>query len=498
MTEKGPLEKIGSGSMVIAGGMVVGVLFQYLLRIVLARFMEPATYGLYVQALSVSQTATVVAMLGVHMAVPRFISYYRGTEDRKLVKETLTTAFRIVFVSLIVSSFLLYFGAGWISTAIFHENALVKPLEIFSFTVIPLGYVYLFISFFRGDQNSRLKVVLDDFVFSSFVLVIISSVVLAGGGLQSVGYGYIIAEILTVAVGYYLYRKVFDYGLWKGGRKRYRKLGRFMWPLFVISVLLAVNKWLGIWLLGWGAGSVEVGVFNVAYTIAGSMTIILSALNYMFMPVVSELHGREDLGAIKEVYRNTLRWILVCAVPVFAGIMLFPSELIRIGFGSSYVEGANALRILSLGFLVMVSTGPAGEFLLALGRTRSQMMGIASITLVTFLSGIFLVPRYGIEGAALATTLGIVSGHLLLFSIAVREIGELPYSRKFLKFLPSASIPFAATWFIKSVIKPGLMLSVVLGGVFTAIYIYMLIYLDLVGSEDSKVFLSPFRKYLGL
>lgn len=497
MTEKGPLEKIGGGSVIIAGGMAVGVLFQYLLKIILARFMDPATYGLYVQALSVSQTATAVAMLGVHMAVPRFISYYRGTDDRELIQETLSTSTRMVIFSSISAFLLLYIGAGWISTAVFKEPALVTPLRIFSFTVIPLAFVYLLISFFRGNQNSKFKVILDDFVFSSLILAVISSIVFLGGGLRSIGYGYIIVEVLTVAVGYYLYRKVFDFNP-LSGETRYRNLGKFMWPLFIISVLLAVNKWLGIWLIGWGAGSVEVGVFNVAYTVAGSLTLILSALNYMFMPVVSELHGRESLEEIRNVYRNTVRWIIICALPVFVGAILFPSELIRIGFGSSYVEGANALRILSLGFFVMVATGPAGEFLLALGRTRSQMSGIACITAVTILSGVFLVPRYGIEGAASATMLGIVSGHLLLFSIAVREIGELPYSRAFLRFLPAAGIPFTSIWVIKAILEPGLVMSVLLGGLFTIMYVCLLFYLNLLGSDDKEVFVDPFRSYLNL
>jgi len=478
------LNKIGVGSSIIVFGFAIGAVLQYLMKVVLARFLGPESYGVFVQGLSISAATATIALFGFHMSIPRFMSYYRGKKEESLIENSVVTSFYIVVPFSLLLSALLYFLSGWLSVSVFNEPSLTVPLKFFSLTVLPLSLFYFTIALMRGMQNAKYKILLDDVLFSGTELLLIAVFLVAGYELSGAIYAYIISLGIVLLACYYLYRKVADRGIFSASELVPRKLLSFSWPLFIISVLLLSNKWSDIIMLGWLTESIEVGIYDVAFAIAGILTFLLSSLNYMFMPVVSEMYGKGNLSQIMEVYSTSTRWIVAATLPIVAGMLVFPEEMLETLFGASYMVGATSLSVLALGFFYHIAVGPAGMILLSIGKTKQFMIGTAVITVFDLVLNFLLIPTYGMLGAAIATTLGFVAGNTVYLIFVKRELGGLPYDWGYYKPIFSAFFASAAVYILKIMFSPALVASVMLGVILVAMYIFILYIVGGVQEED--------------
>lgn len=484
MDSEKALEKIGVGSMVIVAGFVLGAIFQYLIKVVLARFLGPDSYGVFVQGLALAEAAASIAIFGLQMSLPRFMSYYDGRGNKEEIANSVSTAHWMIIVSTVLASFILYLSAGRIATVIFKEAALVTPLKLFSLLIIPLGLVYFEISLFRGLQNASYKIYLDDIVFPGGVLALVLLFFSLGYGIEGAVYAYIIAAIATVLGGYYLVKELVEYDFSTFSGSSAKKLMFFSWPLFVISILLITTKWIDVLMIGWLMESKNVGIYNVAYSIAGITSFFLGSLSYMFMPVVSELHGKDLKSEIQQVFTGATRWIFTVVIPICAGMVIFPREIIGILFGASYTSGATVLAVLAIGFFYKAAKGPSGMILLAAGKTREQMLGVGLTAVFLVLLNLLLIPIYGILGAAVGTTAGFIIGDTVLLLLARREIGSFPYSRDFLRILAATAVSTISVYSIKIVTDPGLLQSVALGVFMLLLYGILLVVMGAIRDED--------------
>lgn len=481
------LTRIGIGSAAIITGFAVGSVIQYLVKVVLARFLGPESYGVFILGFAVLQAAAMFALVGLHRSIPRFLSYYRGEGEESLMREAAATALYIVVpISLAVTA-ALYLSAPWLSIAAFSEPALVRPLRMLSLTILPLALFYLVIGFIRGLQNTRYKIYLDDLLLPGLDLLFILAFFAAGYGLMGAVYAYMAALAVTVVAGFRFYRRLSDDGFAGADGEMARRLMVFTWPLFVISLLVMASKWIDVLMMGWLLDSVQVGVYEVAFALAGLLSLFLSSLNYMFMPVISELYGRGRIGEILDIYRTSARWIFTLVLPLVAGMVIFPREILVILFGTSYAPGATALAILAVGYFYHVAIGPAGMVLLSLGRTRRFMAGMLVLALVDIGLNLALIPRYGMAGAAVAMTVALVAGNTILLAFAAREVGGYPYGRGHL--VPAAGVLLAggAILGLKHLVSPGLAGSVALGVVLVLVYAAVLYLGGGVQEEDRKM-----------
>ena len=95
-------------------------------------------------------------------------------------------------------------------------------------------------------------------------------------------------------------------------------------------------------------------------------------------------------------------------------------------FGEEFVVGSNTLLILSLGQFVNVVTGSVGGLLSMSGYTRYLFWGGVVSTLNFIILAIFLIPRFGASGAAIAQSVSLTL-QMLIYSWGVkRTLGFVP------------------------------------------------------------------------
>ena len=81
--------------------------------------------------------------------------------------------------------------------------------------------------------------------------------------------------------------------------------------------------------------------------------------------------------------------------------------------GPDFVRGARTVAMLTFGHVVNASFGLAGWVLLASGRSKTVLANNLGALAVNIALCVFLVPRFGIEGAAMSATLAVIVLHVV-------------------------------------------------------------------------------------
>ncbi|MDQ4142872.1 MAG: polysaccharide biosynthesis C-terminal domain-containing protein [Actinomycetota bacterium] len=210
------------------------------------------------------------------------------------------------------------------------------------------------------------------------------------------------------------------------GRAIASEFWRFSLARGAASVFQVTIMWLDILLVAIFLGSSEAGIYAVVsrLTLAGKLT--LEAIRLAIAPELSALLARGDNDGAGRLYRVAAIWTIVPSWPLYVLLFIFAHPVMEF-FGPQFVEGVPALRILSAAMLFNLGTGEVTTLLLMGGKSSWNLFN-NSISLAINLSlNLILIPRWGIEGAAVAWTLSILFDNI----VPLIQIGVLMKIRLF-------------------------------------------------------------------
>lgn len=179
------------------------------------------------------------------------------------------------------------------------------------------------------------------------------------------------------------------------------------WQISFIVLSRMVLDWIVLVSLSASFSVAEVGQFRTAWQMTSLIALIVATFDVVAGPRIAAAHRVGELDTIRRIMRQSVAAMVVLSAPLFIVMLGFPEWLLGL-FGPEFPVAAPALRILALGQLVNILSGPLGSVLIMTGAER----GAARVSLAALvLLGIFcvtLIPAYGLVGAALTTSLTIL------------------------------------------------------------------------------------------
>ena len=146
----------------------------------------------------------------------------------------------------------------------------------------------------------------------------------------------------------------------------------------------------------------------------------------MIAPLISKLHYSNDSIGLQRLVRNVLFInIGFCVITCITLLLIGPYILSY--FGSEFSNGFLPLLILCIGHLVNILAGPAGNVLCMSGFERKAFHAGVLGTLVNLLLNLFLIPIYGMTGAAIATAFSFIVWNGLQAYYVKKYIGIKSY-----------------------------------------------------------------------
>ena len=484
------LRKIAKGAGIVLMGTLIGRAFGYGSRIIIARFLGASDYGLISLGFAALTMAAALAAIGLPSGITRYISFYKGKEDEERIKGTIISAIKMNLPVSIIFALLLFFGAGWISIHIFHDANLTPVLRIFSIAIPFLVLAQNLLSATVGFQEMRYQVYTEQIFQNMLKLAGIVTLVALGFGVMGAAWGWAIAIILMPFVAFYfLEKKLFPVFNTKiKAIPVERELFAFSWPLIFVGMAGIVMGFTDTLMLGYFCTSSEVGIYNAALPTADALLGIPRAFEAIFFPVISWLYARNRIEDLRNTYSTITKWILSLVFPAFLLIFLFPDQVITILFGAEYIAGATALVILTFGFLIGRAVGPTSAILQTYGKTKIIMACSFIGATTNFGLNFYLIPIYGVNGAAMATAFSILFINIFSFLVVYKITKIYPFHVSFLKPIFASVIAVSVVYAItKYVIGVSFLSLITMFFVFLILYFFLLLIFKSFEEQDLMI-----------
>jgi O-antigen/teichoic acid export membrane protein len=162
-------------------------------------------------------------------------------------------------------------------------------------------------------------------------------------------------------------------------------------------------------MLGYFKSAEVVGVYSAVYPLVGFLSMIIGSMGFVYIPVISKLWGENSTELIGSIYQITTKWCFLLTFPIFALMFVYPESLLTRIYGAEYASGATVLRILALGFITNSYFGFNYHTIMASGDSDFLMKCSLTSAGMNVLLNFILVPKYGMVGAAIASSVSFAS-----------------------------------------------------------------------------------------
>ncbi|MFT4680399.1 MAG: O-antigen/teichoic acid export membrane protein [Granulosicoccus sp.] len=421
------LMKGGGISMAVkVFAMAIGFVFQWLIT----SYYGVESLGLLMSSISVLSITLLFGKLGLDTAFLRFVSQFRAQKEFSGIAIIKKKSLTVIAISSVVSTAILYFFSSDIANSIFHRPALAEPLRLISFAVIPMAFYQFYAEGLRGFKRIReyaLTYNAGRFIFGSLAFVVAYFIFQTELHPSTL---FVIGTVVTLAFSVWIWRSVFTSAIAKNKESKsenatdLKTIFNLAIPLLLASSTAFLMNWTDTLMLTYFSSSENVAIYSVALKFATIGKLVLMAINSIAAPKFAEFYGSGDIEGLSKVVRQSTKLVFWASIPILTVLIIWPKFFLGF-YGPEYVVGALSLSILAAGHFISAISGSVGLILQMTGKQKVFQNITVIATILNISLNIILIPIYGIEGAAIAGFVSIVSHNLISVYYIYRTYGFL-------------------------------------------------------------------------
>lgn len=184
------------------------------------------------------------------------------------------------------------------------------------------------------------------------------------------------------------------------------------------NLLTILNFRVDMYVIAALASPAILGIYSLAVAGAEAVKIVTLVLSQSAAPRIGSLDTVESAHFTARCVRINFVIALVPCVLVFVAA----PWLMGLLYGPAFAQGGTALRILTIGVFALAPGSLLSAFYtLRLGRPMVSFWNAAMSAAICLGLSVVLIPRYGMNGAAIASTAGYVAGALAIVLLFIWE-----------------------------------------------------------------------------
>ena len=381
---------------------IIFITGAYAIHIYLARLLGPEKYGVFGVCVAILTICYVFLNNGVRQVVSKSSAKFPESSKyflNKGITVQLTISTILGLLVIVFSKNIAY---------LFNDNNLIKPLYLSGIIIITQSLYFVYTGALNGLKKfGSENAVLSTYGFVRPVLAIL--LVYLGFEIMGALTGFLIASIVAVILGIIL--------TWNLGNKKYDAIKvsnilRSSIPIMVIFGGITI-------IMNFDLLSVKhfipQGEFSGYYTSAAAISKLsywfLFAFGSVLLPFVSSSFHKNDIQQTRKYINEIIRYSLLFVLPMIVLFSFYADNAVCLIYGAGYQPAGNVLKILVFGLANLGLISIFSHVMIGINREtlmiRYSLIGIATAIVLN----IILVPRIGIIGGAISTTIsaGIVA-----------------------------------------------------------------------------------------
>lgn len=419
------------GAILFVGGSITRII-GFLRQFITIRMLSPYEYGMIMLGLTCLTIGSYLSYLGMEQGAQRYIAYHHARNELSDVRGAIFSSARIVGVVASLITIITISLSGPLSS-LFSKPDLKEIIVMYGIMIpfsVGTGMIVAYLlGFGRPDVVVRIK----DIYFGIFSVTFLYIALLVDRNMYSALVSLTISYILLFIISLRAYKKYISRQLKEEVPKKLGKpLVLFSLPLYFTVITSLIMGNIDTLMIGYFMPAENVGYYNAAFLLMQLIPIFLNPLGIIFMPIATSLIAKGDDRHIKDLYRVVTKWLFIFTLPLFLTFFLFSSSVLNVFFGKPYSLASVALMVLCASEFIHTFLGPNNHALIAYGKTKVLMISSITATLVNILLNTILIPRMGINGAAIATGISLAISNLIDSTYLYIKYRVHPFGREYL------------------------------------------------------------------
>lgn len=404
------MKKFISNFIFQAAFQVVKLLMPILTVPIVSRALGPSNIGIYNYTQSITQYFYLLAGLGLALYAQRTIARERENKENlsRVFWELEVFSIITVVISLIlffvITSFMgyqqIYFLQSLIILSVLFDISWffigIEEFQLTSIRSLCISFLtFLFIVLFVHDQGDTLKYI----------------------GIQT--FGMLLSQLMMWP---FLIKKIkFIRPKFKNVIMHFPHVIQYFIPQVAVLLNLNLNKTI----LGVMGTKSEVGFFSNSIIITTMIVVLISTVDTVLLPRLSNLQGKNDKDGILKVLNISLNIQFFFTIPIAVGLAVVSSKMVPWFFGDSFAPIKYLMPILSCIIIINpMGSSISRQWLVPNGKMKSYNYYVLIAAVLAVLINIFLIPIIGMYGTVVAA---VVSELVITISRVVEFIKDTSF-----------------------------------------------------------------------
>jgi O-antigen/teichoic acid export membrane protein len=408
------IKEIVHGAGIIFAAKVLAILAGLGTNLLIARYYGTEMVGVVAIINAVLAICMIFSLMGTDVAALRFIpEYLQKYSSASLVALQKKLIIIVVLLSAIMTA-VLFLASPFVSSVFLNDPDMQKYIVLAACFILVQSLATLNMETIRGFQSMRIYACMQSmpYVLNFILLGIMSLFCLKESNpIYALFVAIFVTSLALLFFALRLPRKR-KTTVQREHQPSYRTITTLALPMFLTSVIFVVIYQSDTLMLGALRTEAEVGIYTIALKLAVLSNFILISVNSTAAPKFSQIYHDGDLEELKVVAQGSTRIAFWIIMPILLFSLAFGRQILGL-FGEEFTVGYSVLVILLVGQSVNVGAGAVGLFLDMTGHEKVFRNIVVFAGGLNILLNMILIPRYHMNGAAVASMVSIIMWNVL-------------------------------------------------------------------------------------
>lgn len=462
----------------------------YVIHAALGRTLGPESYGRYGLVVTVTTMIIILIGNGVPTAMSKYLSEIFESEPSRISGIKRKTA--LLQSGLMGAVTLLFFLSAPLIARALNDPSLTPLFRLSSLIIPAFAAASFYFYYYTGLHFFRLQAALKTLRSFARMGFIVGFAFLFG--VEGAVSGYIAAPLLVFLVAW-----IADLA----GTKRYfpetreagspefpaKRLFSYAWPLTLFLLFYELVSTVDLYLIKAMLGSdLLTGLYNAAITVGRIPYYLFYALTIILLPAISKSVAERTDEETRRLVGKSMRLLALILFPAVTLLSVYSTQALSLFYGRGYEAAGTTMSIFAVGVGFLTVFYVLAFALNGAGLVKVPMTLSGAGLALSLLLNILLIPRFGIEGAAVATT----AASLILMIAMLVSVGRHFTARLSGRLWLVSAISAAGIVALSFCLPDGRYSFMFSGALLFALYFLPLRVSGELTDED----LAPFRRFL--
>jgi stage V sporulation protein B len=409
----------GRGTLYISAAKLWFIFSGLGIHFTLPRLMSSEQFGLYQIVIGIVSIINAVVVTGTSQTVSKYISQ-DGSRADSVKAQALKMQVAVGGVFALGFFLLAPLIAGYL-----HDARLTNYLRLAALITLSYSFYSVFTGYFNGQKKFLTQAALDA-TYSTLKLGCIVLLVWAGFGVGGGVAGFALAAAGVLALSAIIAGK----GR-RTGAVRVSELFAFQFYLLTFTLVLNLLQKVDLVLVkalsspDADVASANAGFYGAAINVANITYQVVISVTFIIFPLVSQATFADDRKLTRNYIANTVRYTLMIMAVLATLFSANAAAVLHVIYPDAYQASSGALGWVAFGMLAFGLIYVLTTIISASGRpTVSLSIGLVTLAASAALNAL-LIPRLGLTGGGLATTLAMWIGALVSGGYLLAKFGAL-------------------------------------------------------------------------